>query len=917
MLAREFYLPDDDFDLEWPAGELQAEIERAEAEGYAALRVTAEMSWAAQAHLSTEQLLEYGAALNGLLCGQRCLALCQFDRRRFSADVALVSLLTHPLVIVGTELHHNIYYTPPEELVGESRVEAILQHWLRTLVERKRGEEALRESERRFREMANLLPDIVYEADTDFRLTYGNRTAFETLGYAPEDLAAGLAIADVVSEEAVARAQAQLEHVARTEEPSIGVYELKRKDGSTVLCEVHSVAVRSRGGELLGYRGVARDTGERQQVEDFLRKLETAVTQSIDGICVSGRDGVLEFANPAWARMHGYDSDESLVGKNVRDFHTPEQIERDMLPFNEEMKRKGSHRAEVGHMRRGGTTFPTWMTGTYLRDEQGELVGYVGIARDITKRRQAEEALRRSEQRYRMLFETSPDGIAITDLEGHLVDANQAFQNMVGRELDELRGMTYQQLTPEEWQELEAERVVARTRAGGYEVFEKEYLRKDGTRFPVSLTGWAITDKHGQPEGLGAFVRDITERKQAEEERERLEAQIQHAQKLRSLGVLAGGIAHDFNNILVGVLGNASLALMQLPPGTPAHSCIERIETAALRASELSRQMLAYSGKGQFVIEPLHLSRLVEEMSDLLRSSLSKRAELRRQLQRDLPLVEGDATQLRQVVLNLIMNASEALGPDGGAITVQTGVQHATRAHLGETYVNDDLPEGRYVYLEVSDTGQGMDEETSARIFDPFFSTKSAGRGLGLGVVLGIVRGHRGAIAVDSTPGEGTSFRVLLPCAEHAQERARHPPAALLQPETIDRRAGAILVADDEPGVRDVAQAALEMAGFTVVTAADGQEAVERFAQRADEIIAVLLDMTMPKMSGREAFDQIHHLRPNVPVVLSSGFNEQDATSGFVGRGLAGFIQKPYRLSELVEKMEQVLAQSIGERQTS
>ncbi len=382
-------------------------------------------------------------------------------------------------------------------------------------------------------------------------------------------------------------------------------------------------------------------------------------------------------------------------------------------------------------------------------------------------------------------------------------------------------------------------------------------------------------------------------------EQRRLEDQIRHAQRLESLASLAGGVAHHFNNLLVGVLGNAALARAQLPAGSPLSRYVNQIEVAATRAADLSKQMLAYSGRGAFVVEPLDLSGLVAEMADLLACSIGGRAALKCELAAGLPPMEGDATELRQLVMNLILNASDALGNSRGAITVTTGAIRADRACLAATYLNDDLPPGRYVYLEVADTGCGMDEATRARIFDPFFTTKDVGRGLGLAAVLGIVRGHRGAITVHNQPGEGTAFRVLFPALEGA---GAHPDASPAPGNAAaDCRAGdTVLVADDEALVRLVLQAALQDAGFAVLSAGDGAQAVETFREHAADIVAVVLDVTMPNMSGEEALREIRRLAPGVPVVMSSGYSERHALAGLADDSRIAFIAKPYDPAELV-----------------
>jgi signal transduction histidine kinase len=353
----------------------------------------------------------------------------------------------------------------------------------------------------------------------------------------------------------------------------------------------------------------------------------------------------------------------------------------------------------------------------------------------------------------------------------------------------------------------------------------------------------------------------------------RLEARMLHAQKLESLGVLAGGIAHDFNNLLVGILGNVGLALRELPADTQAEPLLRDVQRAAGRAAELTAQMLAYAGKGRITVEAVNLNAVVAEIAGLLAAVISKKATLRTDFARGLPDVAGDATQIRQVVMNLITNASDALGERSGTITVRTWTTMADRALLATGYVDEQLPEGRYVCLSVADDGVGMDAETRARIFDPFFTTKFAGRGLGLAAVLGILRGHRGAIRLESERGRGACFTVLLPCAEGARAEVAAADSGI-RPRAVD--GSMVLIADDEPAVRLVASRVLERAGYRVCVASDGRAAVEVFKANAAEISAVLIDMTMPQLRGDEVIVELRRLRPDVRVVLSSGFIELD-----------------------------------------
>ena len=429
------------------------------------------------------------------------------------------------------------------------------------------------------------------------------------------------------------------------------------------------------------------------------------------------------------------------------------------------------------------------------------------------------------------------------------------------------------------------------------------------TLFPNGKVVWSsgkftpFRDEQGKIIGVLMCIYDITERKRAEEERQKLEAQIQHSQRLESLGVLAGGIAHDFNNLLVGILGNSDLALLDIPRASPAHARVEDIKTAGIRASELTRQMLAYAGKGKFILETLSLNDVIREMGHLIQSSVSKKAVLKFDLSGETPLIEADAAQIRQVLMNLIINASEALGDESGVVTISTGKITADAQYLSTVFMQEGIPAGPFTYLEISDTGIGMDKETQKKIFDPFFSTKFTGRGLGLAAVMGIVRAHKGAIKVYSEPGRGTSFKLLFPCSPQAHPSTHAP----LPPADEWRGEGTLLVIEDEEILRNVIQLSLERFGFSVLTAVDGKDGVDIFQQHAGKIRGVILDMTMPRMSGEETFRELRRMQPDIRVLLTSGYNEQDATNRFAGKGLAGFIQKPFQVTSLIARVRAML----------
>ncbi|HEY6041174.1 MAG TPA: GAF domain-containing protein, partial [Anaerolineae bacterium] len=483
------------------------------------------------------------------------------------------------------------------------------------------------------------------------------------------------------------------------------------------------------------------------------------------------------------------------------------------------------------------------------------------------------------------------------------VSVNKAFEDILGMTRGELLGKNAFDLFKRD----EAERYTAQDQElmkGPSLLDVPEELvesRTKGVRI-LHTQKIPIYGSDGKPAYLLAIAEDITERKKANEERAAFERKLLETQKLESLGVLAGGIAHDFNNLLVSILGNVGLALLDLEPASPAREPVEQIKVAAQRAADLTKQMLAYSGKGRFVMQRLNVNAIIEEMTQLLRVSISKNAMLRMNLTPHLPPIEADATQVRQIVMNLIVNASDAIGARDGIITLNTGTVRVDPRYLSDTFMAPELTAGDYVFIEVADTGVGMDSETQKKIFEPFFTTKFTGRGLGLAAVLGIVRGHKGAIKVASDPGKGTTFRILLPSSEGSS--AMDEGAKVNQ---IERGQGIVLVVDDEDVVRNVTKRMLERFGYGVMMASDGREGVDVYKTSMDRIALVLLDMTMPHMNGEETFRELRVIRPEVKVLLMSGYTEQEATSRFAGKGLAGFLQKPYTPQELHEKIQSIL----------
>jgi len=379
---------------------------------------------------------------------------------------------------------------------------------------------------------------------------------------------------------------------------------------------------------------------------------------------------------------------------------------------------------------------------------------------------------------------------------------------------------------------------------------------------------------------------------------------MENAQKLESLGVLAGGVAHDFNNLLTGILGNSSLALMKLPPDAPCRKEVSQIEHAAQTAGALCKQLLAYSGRGRFIVRPVNLSQLCNDTVRLLELSLPADASLKLDCPMDLPLIDADSPQLHQILMNLVLNAAESLQGQG-TVRITTGSMFCSGDRFKSSYLADELESGTYIFVEVSDSGCGMDDATQQKIFEPFFSTKQTGRGLGLAAVLGIVRGHGGAVEVESEIGTGTTIRVLFPNSEH--QTVIEPKA---RPPTKEKANATVLLADDNDAIREVARDVLESSGYQVILARDGREAVDLFRTTKEKNIDVdiaVLDMTMPRVSGSEAFIELQAIDPALPVLLSSGYNETIATDQIIGENTPEFLQKPYRAQDLLSAIETTL----------
>jgi PAS domain S-box-containing protein len=507
-------------------------------------------------------------------------------------------------------------------------------------------------------------------------------------------------------------------------------------------------------------------------------------------------------------------------------------------------------------------------------------------------------------RRYQHLFHYAPDAYLLTDLAGIVREANRSAARLLNVQPRFMAGKAFVSFVALE------DRARVRAELGRWQSeptpksLEVRLQPRHGAPFDAAIT---LSVARGGPEdtaiGFRWLVRDISAQRQltdelrlreeaARREAEASEAGARHVQKLESIGVLAGGIAHDFNNLLHVILGNADLARLHVPAESPAREHLDEVVHATQRAGELTQQLLVYSGRGAVEIRHLDLSEEVREMAILLRTAISKQATLVWDLSPDLPAITADPTQVRQVVMNLITNASDALGDAPGGITLRTGLVEDVSADEAHPFV----------YLEVSDTGCGMDTDTLQRIFDPFFSTKFTGRGLGLAAVMGIVESHHGHVRIRTAPGDGTTFRILFPAVPDSADRE---PGRLSVPQWRGR--GTVLVVEDEEGVREVVGRMLERLGFQVITAEDGIEALQRLDHHGGAMAAVLLDLSMPRMGGPEVLQQIRERRPEAPIILMSGYTEQEVASKLLGpEGAVAFLQKPFLPEDLTSVLRDV-----------
>jgi PAS domain S-box-containing protein len=678
------------------------------------------------------------------------------------------------------------------------------------------------------------------------------------------------------------------------------------RDGAERQIADSAAPIRDASGAITGvvlvFRDVTAQYAARQALRASEERYRTLFERMLNGFALheiicddDGRPVDYRFleVNPAYERLTGLRASD-LIGRTVR------EVLPGIEDFWIETYGRVALTGEPAELESVAASLGRHYAVTAYSPKPGQ---FACIFADVSERVRAEEELRESEARFRSLAEGSPDYIMRYDREGRHTYMNAAGLRVSSLTPEDIIGKTHAESGFDAEQSAFWEAKIHAVFATGQPC--QEQFTWEGAEGRMVLD-WRLTpeftDDGSVMSALGVS-RDITGLVRAEEERLEMERRLLHAQKLESLGVLAGGIAHDFNNLLTAILGNLDLAQVTLPPSSGAHRFIEAAGLASRRAADLTRQMLAYSGKGRFAVRETDLVALVTENAEILRAVVPHTVTLTMHSGGDTPAIVADPSQIEQVVLNLITNAAEAVGSRPGAIVVATGPAECSAAYLEASVLAEKPAQGLFAYVEVRDTGCGMEPEVQARLFEPFFTTKFTGRGLGMAAVQGIVRAHEGAIMVESTPGKGTVIRVLFPVtvAEKAPVAEATPAGA---PPTPDE--ALVLVVDDEPMVREFCRAALAQLGYRTIVASDGEEGVAAFRARRNEIDCVLLDLSMPRMDGTAAFAELRRICPDVRVILTSGFGE-DVAEHFTGQGLAGFLEKPFPVDALRAMLARVL----------
>ncbi len=764
--------------------------------------------------------------------------------------------------------------------------------------------QALGQKEEKLRTLFETTSDWIWEVDRDGIYTFANPRVKDLLGYDVDEII-GASIFDLVSDKEVERTRAFFREKDARPEPFAGWTNTHfHKNGQEVIMEICAAPLFNKDGRLSGWYGFEKDISGRVRAESALRdsreRYRDLVETLNDWIWEVDATGAYAYLSPKVRETLGYDPEE-LLGKRFWDIMPVDESCRVSDLFKGLLvEPKPFTSLETTAIHKDGHKLMLDNSGKPFFDSYGEFLGYRGVNRDITERKRAEESLRKSQERLALVMEATNDGIWDWDIINDNLYASPRCNEIFGSKEGPTATNTFNTwssgIHPDDYD---------RVKNAFYDHMEKnipydvEYRHgREGGGY-----GWqnswckALFDKNGKIYRMVGAIRDITDRKRAEEERAELQRQLQQVQKLEALGTLAGGIAHDFNNLLMGIQGRVSLMLMDTDASFPHSEHMKGIESHVRSAADLTRQLLGFARGGKYEVKPSDLNELIKEQNRMF-GRTNKEITIRGRYGKDLWPVEVDQGQIQQVLLNLYVNAAHAM-PEGGSLTVQT-----RNVAIDEGYIKPyKVTAGKYVKVSVTDTGVGMDKATRERIFEPFFTTREMGRGTGLGLatVYGIIKNHGGFINVYSEKDIGSTFNIYLPASEGMVNTEDKPSIELLKGQ------GTVLLVDDEAMVIDVGSEMIKSIGYRVLTAENGKEAVEVYKKNKNRIDMVILDMVMPDMGGGETYDNLKEIDPDIRVLLSSGYSLNGRAAEILDRGCDGFIQKPFDLKGLSNKIMEVL----------
>jgi PAS domain S-box-containing protein len=764
------------------------------------------------------------------------------------------------------------------------------------ITERKGAEEALRQSEERYRAVVEQCSEGIYLLDPDKKqISHTNRAIQNMLGYTSKEISKRI-VYDLLAHDKE-DVDSKMQQVIKEKHYFVGERKYRRKDGSLLDVEASASLIYFGGREVLCV--VVRDISERKRAEEALKESEKRYRDIFENVSdllyFHDLRGNFIQTNLAFQKESGYGQEE-LRNLNIMDL-IAEAYKHEFEDYFKRILEKGKDEGLMRVMTKNGSELIVEYKSSLVYGPQGP-IEVRGSARDITERVLAAKALKQSEEKYRTILESIEDGYYEVDVTGSFTFFNDSFCRILGYSEDELMGINYGKYCAP----ADVERVYQtfnRVYATSESVkrFDWEIIKKDGDKVHLEVSVYLMKNPEGQRIGFGGIVRDITERKRAEKERRKLEAQVVQAQKMEAIGTLAGGIAHDFNNLLMGIQGRTSLMTIDTHLPRPHLEHLKGIEDCVRSAADLTKQLLGFARGGRYEVKPTDLNETVKNQNRLF-GRTKKEITIHAKYGKDLWPAEVDEGQIEQVLLNLYVNAWQAM-PGGGELYLQT--ENVT---LDEDFAKPFTVEaGKYVKISVTDTGVGMDDATRQRIFEPFFTTKEMGRGTGLGLAsaYGIIKNHGGFINVYSEKGVGTTFNIYLPASEKEVIEDK-----MLSDEVL-KGTETILLVDDEEMVADAGGQLLEEIGYSVLIARSGKEAIEIYEKNRDQIGLVILDMIMPVMGGGETYDRLKEANPDIKVLLSSGYSINGEASEILDRGCSGFIQKPFNVKELSQKIRGIL----------